>query len=167
MKYKIKYIKYFSPDGKDALPDAVYFHKGGFVHECKLNAGKFKIPTTGYLVKNGVIRLIEEPALFMFNGAISVLPNNAKLDEEMIISWLTSEITNLNTEHEIGFSVGKFFYRLFGKVFDENSVCFQINGIKWKLIIQLNKSFLNEFKIQKVLIKDIQTGKIFLMTKEQ
>jgi hypothetical protein len=143
----VKQIKYFSPDGRDEIPDGVYFQKGGFIHECEVNAGKFTITS-----------VTDETEIF-----ITVLPNNSNIHEEIIFGWLKKEFTT--TQQQIVFEVGKFFYGKFGEEFNEDSLCFEINGIDWRWLIVLNKNFVSEFNIEKALIKDFETGKIFLMKK--
>lgn len=143
----VTFIKYFSPDGRNEIPNGIYFQKGGFIHECQLNAEKFQIPTA------------QETQIF-----ITVLPNNFSIEEVIIIDWLKNEF-EINKQNEIGFSVGYFFYGKYGDEFDKDSICFEINGIKWKLMIQLNKSFLIQFDIPKALINDFKTGKIFMIKK--
>ncbi len=133
-------IKYFSPDEKDEMPNGVYFQKGGFVHECEINAGKFLINTTGSVT----------------GKSITVLPTNSVLDEEKVSEWISNQKI-------IGFSIGKFFYGTYGKQFGKDSLCILIDGMKWKLLINLNENFLIEFKIEKALLKDLNSGKIFLM----
>ena len=155
-------IKYFSPDGKDEMPNGVYLKKGGFFHECELNAEKFKIPDVGYVFNNGAASFTEGAAIFI-SGTISILPNNANIEEELIFSWLTNEFIQIHTDHAIHFSIGNFFYGRFGEIFNETSLCFSINGIKWKLLVQLNENFLVDFKIGKALIKDLNSGKVFVI----
>jgi hypothetical protein len=143
----VKQIKYFSPDGRGQIPNGVYFQKGGFIHECEINAGKFTITS-----------VVDEIEIF-----ITVLPNNSNIHEEIIFGWLKKEFTT--SQQQIVFEVGKFFYGKFGEEFNEDSLCFEINGIDWKWLIVLNKNFVSELNIEKILIKDFQTGKIFMMKK--
>jgi hypothetical protein len=51
----------------------------------------------------------------------------------------------------------------YGDTFDKDSICFEINGIDLKHVIVTNKNFVSEFNIEKILVKDLETGKIFIM----
>lgn len=157
MHYQIKHLKYFSPDGKDKLPNGVYFQKGGFIHECHINAHKFEIPITGYSLKSGIIS-VTEMSIF---SAITVLPNDTNISEETIFNWLKNEFMLLNTD-EFSFSIGKFFYGTFGDGFDEHSTCV-LHFMNWQLVVIITHKILSHFHFQNALIKDFQSEKIFLM----
>lgn len=68
------------------------------------------------------------------------------------------------------FSIGNFFSgRYIGdnkKVFDENSLSIEINGISSKGLIYLAELIAREFKQETVLVKDLNSNKIFLVNQE-
>jgi hypothetical protein len=73
-----------------------------------------------------------------------------------------------NIDDYIGaFSIGNFFSGRYigdnGKVFDESSLSIEINGISSKGLIYLAEEIAREFNQETVLVKDLNSNKIFLV----
>lgn len=73
-----------------------------------------------------------------------------------------------NVDDYIGaFSIGNFFSgRYIGdnnKVFDENSISIEVNGLSSKGLIYLAEKIAQEFHQETVLVKDLNVNKIFLV----
>jgi hypothetical protein len=73
-----------------------------------------------------------------------------------------------NIDDYIGaFSIGNFFSGRYigdnGKVFDESSLSIEINGISSKGLIYLAEEIAREFQQETVLVKDLNSNKIFLV----
>ncbi len=201
-KSKITEIKYFSPDGRNSVPNSHILHKGGFFKECKDNSEKFTTENYQYLINDNldIVEAVDSTQYGMsdYRGGIIIFStdvNSLDINTNRILNWvkkkfkslkirffskskLTKVINKFNqddkrvgdidVEDHIGaFSIGNFFYgRYFSdnkKVFDENSLSIEINGISSEGLIYLGEEIAMEFEQEKVLVKDLNKNKIFLV----
>ena len=66
------------------------------------------------------------------------------------------------------FSIGNYFFGKYidaNESFNENSISIQINGLSSKGLIDLSKELVNELDQEKVLLKDLNSRKIYLVNK--
>lgn len=157
MKYRILHIKYFSEGGRDRLPDGSHYQKGGYLHECELNAQKFRIPVAGYTLEDGIVSVA---AISIFS-AIMILPNDAVIEKEKIIDLIKNEFMLLRAT-EVHFSTGRYFYGEYGEAFNERSLCVGYT-LRWKEVVIISARFLAVFKIENALIKDVEREQVFLI----
>jgi len=151
-KFKVSEVIYFSPRGNNAAPNGHPFYNGGFIKECQDNRNKFKPNDTNCV--GGIIILPEKQNLNVTsNNVVNSLSKQIALED----------YTNL-------FSIGNYF---FGKYidgndsFNENSISIQINGLSSKGLIEISKELVDELDQEKVLLKDLNSRKIYLVNKKR
>lgn len=177
-KIKVNEIQYFHPEGKK-MPNGSHYTRGGFLHECYLNANAFHLD-------EGVHP--EQYGLAKYRGGVIVFStdiNAVDLDErpfinkiKQIIETIKQRLTRGKKIHQtifkhnkenkefIGaYSVGNFFHGRYiddkGTKFDEKSLCIEVNGISSKTLLRLAEMICEEFKQQTVLVKDLNINKIY------
>jgi len=149
-KFRVSEVIYFSPKGNNAAPNGHPFYKGNFIKECQDNRNKFKPNDTNCV--GGII-------IFPEKQHLNVTSNN-------VVNSLSKQIaledyTNL-------FSIGNYFFGKYidaNESFNENSISIQINGLSSKGLIDLSKELVNELEQEKVLLKDLNSRKIYLVNK--
>lgn len=202
-KFEVIEIKFFSPEGRNTIPNGHPIQKSGFIRECNLNREKFTINNNQYLI-NDELNIREgihpnQHSLTDYRGGIIIFStdiNSIEINKNNLYNWfkkigitlinrflskskINSVIKKFNTtldkkigdeivEDYIGaFSIGNFFNgRYIGdnqKVFDEKSLSLEVNGISTNGIIYLAEEIAEEFKQETVLVKDLNTNKIFLV----
>ncbi len=68
------------------------------------------------------------------------------------------------------FSIGNYFFGKYidgNESFNENSISIQINGLSSKGLIEISKELLDELDQEKVLLKDLNSRKIYLVNKKR
>jgi hypothetical protein len=124
--FSIKEIKYFSPDGRNTLPNGSIYQKGGFLNECRINKesfsennyqyfidSKFIITESNILVTEAVHQ--NQYGLFDYRGGIIIFStdvNSLILDKNKLINWLKNKILTLKnrlfTRKKLGNIISKF-----------------------------------------------------------
>lgn len=101
---KVKEIKYFSPNGKK-MPNGSHYHKGGFLHECKLNSEKFSINNNQYLItdKKTIVEAIhgEQYGLSDYRGGIIIFSTEvqfAQFDKNKLLNWFKMKIASFKNK---------------------------------------------------------------------
>ena len=177
-RVKIHDVKYFHPTGK-TMPNGSHYTRGGFLHECYLN-------TNAFTLDEGVHP--EQYGLAKYRGGMIVFStdiNAITLDERPFINKIKQFLEtfkqrlthgrrihqimakhNKENEEFIGaYSLGNFFRGRYvgdnGEKYNEKSLCVEINGISSKTLMELAEMICVEFKQETVLVKDLNTNKIY------
>lgn len=187
-RYTFNEIKYFHPSGK-TLPNGSHFQKGGFLNECRQNANSFVLDEGVHDKQYGLSKY--RGGIIVF--AVSV--NAVKLSGNRFINAIKQFIeTNKNRfrkdtivhntinkfnaddkrnsgEHISAYSLGNFFKGKYvgdkGEMFNDRSICLEINGLSSKSLLKLAEMIANEFKQETVLVKDLNKNKIYLANADE
>lgn len=129
-------IKHFHPEGV-RMPNGVAFQRGGYMQECLEN-------TQAFVLDEGVHD--KQYELKDHRGGIIVFPTDVNvLDGEERLEKYKKTLGNLfNNNHgtqSYPYSVGHAFHGKYqvddGKMFDDKSVTFEINGTSCKSLLKL------------------------------
>ena len=175
---KINEVKYFHPKGK-TMPNGSHYTRGGFLHECYLNANAF-------IHNEGVHSEQHGPA--KYRGGVIVLSteiNATESDSHQLVDDIKQIIDTFgqrlscnkrtrwtffwhgrdNKESISEYSVGNFFRGGYiddkGKKYNEKSICLEVKGVSTKTLFKLSEMICEELKQETVLVKDLNTNKIF------
>lgn len=151
-------VKHFHPEGV-RMPNGVAFQRGGYIQECLENAQAF-------VLDEGVHD--KQYELKDLRGGIIVFLN--VLDGEERLEKYKKTLGNLfNNNHgtqSYPYSVGHAFHGKYqvddGKMFDDKSVTFEINGTSCKSLLKLAELVAKFFGQETVLVKDLNKNKIYL-----
>lgn len=176
-----KEVRYFSRNGK-GMPNGVGFQRGGFLHECKINAESFVLNEKVHDNQYG---------LSDYRGGIIVFStdvNAVKLDQNSIINKVkqliatfsqrynasaklhkvVNKFNRYNTTNDyIGaYSVGNAFRGKYvgdnGEEYNESSTTIEVNGLSSKGLLWLAEFIARSFHQETVLVKDFNTMKFYL-----
>ncbi len=117
--FTVKEIRYFSPSGRNTLPNGHPIQKGGFIKECIDNKDKFKTGNYQFLIKENsdVIEAIhpEQYGMFDYRGGIVVFStdvNSLQISKNKLTNWLKKKMkTYMNrffVKSKLAKLVGKF-----------------------------------------------------------
>lgn len=187
-RYTFNEIKYFHPSGK-ALPNGSHYQKGGFLNECRQNANSFVLDEGVHGEQYGLSKY--RGGIIVF--AVSV--NAVKLSDNKFINAIKQFVeTNKNRfrkdsivhntinkfnaddkrnsgEYIGAYSLGNFFKGKYvgdnGEMFNDRSICLEINGLSSKSLLKLAEMIANEFKQETVLVKDLNKNKIYLANADE
>lgn len=108
---KVREIKYFSPDGRDTVPNGIHYQKGEFFKACKKNFESFQTFNFQYLVNKDYVVKINENLLeglhqnqynlTKYPGGIivfSVDVNSVSFSKNKIIDFLKKKIETLKNK---------------------------------------------------------------------
>lgn len=180
----VREIKYFHPTGKP-MPNGSYIQRGGYLNECRLN-------TNAYTLDEGVHG--EQYGLAKYRGGIITFStdiNAMELSDNPLINKIKQTVETFkqrlnkdkmihkaitlfdkeNNEEYIGsYSVGHFFKGRYvgdkGEMFNEKSISVEVNGLGSKSLVNLAERIADMFRQETVLVKDLNTNKIFLVDSE-
>lgn len=180
----VREIKHFHPSGKP-MPNGSYIQRGGYLNECRLNANAYTLDESVHgeqyglaKYRGGVItfstdinamELSDNPLINKIKQAVETFKQRLKKDKMMhkAITLFDKE----NDEEYIGsYSVGHFFKGRYvgdkGEMFNEKSVSVEVNGLSSKSLVKLAERIADMFRQETVLVKDLNTNKIFLVDSE-
>jgi hypothetical protein len=176
--FEVKRIDYFSPDGRNYIPDGVHFAKGYFVKACIDNSNSFRTGNSQFLINRN--KEVNEPSTLattspmLFAGGIIVLPNNLNYhdtNELSIQNWLRQSIekyhwSSRKVDSDIigGFSTGNFFGGRYivedEPIFDKSSICIELKGVSTGELLRFSADFLKESGNKYLIVKDLATSEI-------
>lgn len=180
----VREIKHFHPSGKP-MPNGSYIQRGGYLNECRLNANAYTLDESVHgeqyglaKYRGGVItfstdinamELSDNPLINKIKQAVETFKQRLKKDK-MIHKAITL-FDKENDEEYIGsYSVGHFFKGRYvgdkGEMFNEKSVSVEVNGLSSKSLVKLAERIADMFRQETVLVKDLNTNKIFLVDNE-
>lgn len=168
-------IKHFHPEGK-SMPNGSNFQRGGYLNDCKNNFNSFVLDDGVYAKQHSVSKC---------SGGIIVFPVSANLGQSLsnydaFLSAIRLFIeTHKSLFHKEGiipflnfrgsvraYSIGEFFKGRYvtsnGELFNESSVCIEIDGLSSKSLFQICEMISEQFQQKTVLIKDLTKNMIYL-----
>lgn len=182
-KYTIKEIRYFHPSGKQ-LPNGSNFQKGGYLNECRINMDSFSLDEGVHGGQYGLEKYRGGIIVFAVNvNAVQMSDNhivnkirqfiesikNRFNKDKIVHNTITSfnKDTNRNNGEHIGaYSLGNFFNGKYvgdnGEMFNDKSVCLEINGLSSKSLLKLAEMIADRFRQETVLVKDLNRNKVYL-----
>ncbi len=174
-------IKHFHPEG-ESMPNGVAFHRGGYLKECMENIQAFVLDEGVHDKQYGLKNY--RGGVIVFSTDINVLDKEKGLEKykkKFSNLWKTiknrvlkyrklERIRNFfndnNIEQFYAYSVGHAFRGKYqsddGKLYDENSVTFEIDGISSESLLKLAELVAKFFGQETVLVKDLNKNKIYL-----
>lgn len=182
-KYTIKEIKYFHPSGR-TLPNGSNYQKGGFLNECKKNRNSFILDEGVHGEQYGMSKYRGGMIVFAVNVNAVQMSNNKiinalkqfiettknrfnkdKIVHNTIMNFNSDETRN-GGEYIGAYSLGNFFKGKYvgdnGEMFNDRSICLEINGLSSKSLLKLAEMIADRFKQETVLVKDLNKNKIYL-----
>lgn len=181
--FTIKEIKYFHPSGA-SLPNGSNYQKGGFLNECRKNMNSFVLNEGVHGEQYGMAKYRGGMIVFAVNvNAVQMSSNkivNAikqfvettknRFNKDKIVHSTINGFNNDNTKNNgeyIGaYSLGNFFKGKYlgdnGEMFNDRSICLEINGLSSKSLLKLAEMIADRFKQETVLVKDFNRNKIYL-----
>lgn len=182
-KYTIKEVKYFHPSG-EKLPNGSHYQKGGFLKECRENINSFILDEGIHSIQYGlskyrggiIVFAINVNAIQMSNNKIingikqfvETLKNRFNKDKNVhnTITNFNNDKSRNNGEYIGAYSLGNFFKGKYvgdnGEMFNDKSICLEINGLSSKSLLKLAEMIADKFKQETVLVKDLNYNKIYL-----
>ena len=172
----VREVRHFHPSGL-AMPNGSLIQRGGYLAECRRNAESFTLD-------DGVHG--EQYGLLDYRGGVIVLPTdvdavemsqNTVLDKvNQIVSAygnrlrkgriIRKSLNGEGTEHIVAYSVGRSFTGKFvgdkEEVYDEKSLSVEVNGFSGRSLLKFAEMLADVFRQETVLVKDLNTGKIYL-----
>ncbi|MBQ5462933.1 MAG: hypothetical protein IIT53_02645 [Fibrobacter sp.] len=174
-------IEHFHPEGKN-MPNGVAFQRGGYINECMENIRAFVLDEGVHDKQYGLKNY--RGGVIVFSTDINVLDKEKGLEKykkKFSNLWKTiknrvlkyrklEHIRNFfndnNIEQFYAYSVGHAFRGKYqsddGKLYDENSVTFEIDGISSESLLKLAELVAKFFGQETVLVKDLNKNKIYL-----
>lgn len=169
MGNRVREVKYFHPSGR-SLPNGSNIQRGGFLNECRQNRSAYTLDEAVYGEHHGSAK---------FKGGVVTFPADANagrmssetLAEEIKQGVETFKQRSDSVEEYIGtYSVGNFFHGGYvgdnGEVYDGRSLSVAVNGLGSKSLVKLAGHIAQLLRQETVLVKDLNTEKIFLVTSE-
>lgn len=173
-------IKYFHPEGKD-MPNSVYVHRGFFLNECIKNMDSFVL-TEGVCAdqgslskyKGGVIvfstdvnavQTSENKLVNKIRQVVNTYKNRLRRGKIIGDALKSFNITNKNeqvTNYTVGSSFKGSYLGQNGKIYNENSISIEINGLSSESLLALAEILYKSFNQECVLVKDLNKNKIYL-----
>lgn len=162
MGNRVREVKYFHPSGR-SLPNGSNIQRGGFLNECRQNRSAYTLDEAVYGEQHGSAK---------FKGGVVTFPADANAGQTS--SETLAEAIGLfidSVEELIGaYSVGNFFHGGYvgdnGEVYDGRSVSVEVNGLGSKSLVKLAGHIAQLLRQETVLVKDLNTEKILLVTSE-
>ena len=153
-------IKHFHPEGK-SMPNGVAFQRGGYIQECLENAQAFVLDEDVHDKQHELKD--HRRGIIVFPTDVNVLNGKESLGKYK--KTLSNLFNNDHGEQSYPYSVGHAFRGKYqsddGKLFDERSVTFEINGTSCKSLLKLAELVAKIFDQATVLVKDLNNNKIY------
>lgn len=154
-------IKHFHPEGK-SMPNGVAFQRGGYIQECMENAQAFVLDEGVHDKQNELKD--HRGGIIVFPTDVTVLNGEERLENYK--KTLGNLFNNNHGTQSYPYSVGHAFHGKYqvddGKMFDDKSVTFEINGTSCKSLLKLAELVAKFFGQETVLVKDLNKNKIYL-----
>lgn len=172
----VREVRHFHPSGH-AMPNGSHIQRGGYLAECRRNAELFTLDESvhgeqyGFLdYRGGVIVLptainAVEMSHDVFQNKVNqvVSAYGSRLRKGRIIR---KSLNGEGTEHIVAYSVGRSFTGKFvgdkEEVYDEKSLSVEVNGFSGRSLLKFAEMLADVFRQETVLVKDLNTGKIYL-----
>ena len=172
----VREVRCFHPSGH-AMPNGSHIQRGGYLAECRKNAESFTLDDEVYGEQYGSSD---------YRGGVIILPmdvnaeemsRNAVMDKvKQIVGTygnrprkgrvIRKSLNGEGTEHIGAYSVGRSFTGKFvgdkEEVYDEKSLSVEMNGLSGRSLLRLAKMLADAFERKPMLVKDLNTGKIYL-----
>lgn len=183
-KKNVREVKYFHPNG-GTLPNGHPIQRGGFLHECKMNSLAYELDEAVHSNQYGLADYRGGVITFSTDVNAEELSKNAVVNKIKQIFktyhnrfFRQSKIWNVfksfndkGGEYIGAFSVGNFFKGRYvgddGNVYDEKSLSVEVNGLSSNSLVELAEMLCKEFYQQTALVKDLNNGKIFLVSPKE
>jgi hypothetical protein len=164
----------------------------GYINSLKLNgisistnndskASKFVLNEKNTLVEAIEMEFDKKGGIIVFSTDVNAVYEDQKGFLNKLKSWTTAKIQSLKNrmfknsklsnvankfDEVYGFSIGNFFKGRYkssgGKTYDETSTSIEIIGIESSTLLAIAEEVAREFQQQTVLVKDYQSGNIYL-----
>lgn len=182
-KYCIKEVKYFHPSGCN-LPNGSHYQKGGFLNECRKNMNSFVLDEgvhgeqygmskyrggmIVFAVSVNAVQMSDNKFINAIKQFIETQKNRFNKDKKVhnTINRFNKDDSRNNGEYIGAYSLGNFFKGKYvgdnGEMFNDRSICLEINGLSSKSLLKLAEMIAETFKQETVLVKDLNRNKIYL-----
>ena len=169
-------VRHFHPSGH-TMPNGSHIQRGGYLAECRRNAESFTLDESVHG---------EQYKFLDYRGGVIVLPTdvdavemsqNTVLDKvkQVVMTYgnrlrkgrvVREPLDGEGTEHIVTYSVGRSFTGKYvgdnGEMYDEKSLSVDVNGLSGRSLLRLAEMLADVFMQETVLVKDLNTGKIYL-----
>ena len=174
-------IKHFHPKG-ETMPNGISYQRGEYARECIDNLQSFALNESVHGIQGGMKNY--RGGVIAFSVDINVLNGEKELENyKKKFSKLCETIKNRALKYNkleqirnlfsksqgeqfYAYSVGHAFRGKYqtddGRLYDENSVTFEINGISSESLLKLAELVAKSFGQETVLVKDLNKNKIYL-----
>lgn len=173
----VREVRHFHPSGQ-TMPNGSHIQRGGYLAECRRNAESFTLDESVHG---------EQYKFLDYRGGVIVLPmdvnavelsQNALMDKvkQVVVTYgnrlrkgrvVREPLDGEGTEHIVTYSVGRSFTGKFvgdnGEMYDEKSLSVEVNGLSDRSLLRLAEMLADVFRQETVLVKDLSTGKIYLV----
>ena len=176
-----KEIKNFHPDG-ESMPNGISFQRGGYIKECIENKNSFILDECVHNKQYGLKKY--RGGIIVFSTDVNVISDEKgfnKIKKKFENFWKTlinrifvdkkiekarRNFNNSNDENFYAYSIGHCFRGKYqsdnNKVYDENSITFEINGLSSESLLKVAELVAQYFEQETVLVKDLNKNKIYL-----
>ena len=172
----VREVRHFHPSGH-TMPNGSHIQRGGYLAECRRNAESFTLDESVHG---------EQYKFLDYRGGVIVLPTdvdavemsqNTVLDKvkQVVMTYgnrlrkgrvVRESLDGEGTEHIVAYSVGRSFTGKYvgdnGEMYDEKSLSVEVNGLSGRSLLRLAEMLADVFMQETVLVKDLNTGKIYL-----
>ena len=173
----VREVRHFHPSGH-TMPNGSHIQRGGYLAECRRNAELFTLDESVHG---------EQYKFLDYRGGVIVLPTdvnavelsqNAVMDKvkQVVVTYgnrlrkgrvVREPLDGEGTEHIVAYSVGRSFTGKFvgdnGEVYGEKSLSVEVNGLSGRSLLRFAEMLAGTFMQETVLVKDLNTGKIYLV----
>lgn len=170
-------VRYFHPSGH-TMPNGSHIQRGGYLAECRRNAESFTLDESVHG---------EQYKFLDYRGGVIVLPTdvdvvemsqNTVLDKvkQVVMTYgnrlrkgrvICKPLNGEGAEHIVAYSVGRSFTGKYvgdnGEMYDEKSLSVEVNGLSGRSLLRFAEMLADIFRQETVLVKDLNTGKIYLV----
>lgn len=173
----VREVRHFHPSGH-TMPNGSYIQRGGYLAECRRNVESFTLDESVHG---------EQYKFLDYRGGVIVLPTdvdvvemsqNTVLDKvkQVVMTYgnklregrvVREPLDGEGTEHIVAYSVGRSFTGKYvgdnGEMYDEKSLSVEVNGFSGRSLLRLAEMLADAFDRKPMLVKDLNTGKIYLV----
>ena len=178
-KKVFKEVKYFSSNGK-TMPNGIGYQRGNFLHECKVNSEQFILDESihgeqyglsdyrgGIIVFSTDVNAVSLDKNKIYNKVKQILTTlNQRKNTSSITHKIINKFNKYNDEYIGAYSIGNSFEGKYvgdnGEEYNERSVTIEINGLSSEGLLKLAEMIARIFHQETVLVKDLNTNKIYL-----
>ena len=173
----VREVRHFHPSGL-AMPNGSHIQRGGYLAECRRNAELFTLDESVHGEQYGFLDY--RGGVIVLPTAINAgeMPRNALIDKvkQVVMTYgnrlrkgrvVRKPLNGKGTEHIGAYSVGKSFTGKYvgdnGEMYDGKSLSVEVNGLSGRSLLRLAEMLADAFVQETVLVKDLNTGKIYLV----